>query len=100
MLDQGAPAGLRHFTCKFSHRVPLVQCPSEVIIKKTYKSAYAAFTLSFFFLPYRFAGYLHLSHSKRFMHMRPPSKKTFVQLPLTSGIHTFAAKTLLGANSP
>ena len=34
MLDQGAPAGLRHFTCKFSHRVPLVQCPSEVIKKK------------------------------------------------------------------
>ena len=29
-----------------------------------------------------------------------PSKKSFVQLPLTSGIHTFAAKTLLGANSP
>ena len=73
--------------------------PSEVI-KKTYKFAYAAFTLSFFFLPYRFAGYLHLSQSKRFMHMRPPSKKSFVQLPLTSGIHTFAAKTLLGANSP
>ena len=24
-----------------------------------------------FFLPYRFAGYLHLSQSKRFMHMRP-----------------------------
>ena len=24
----------------------------------------------FFFLPYRFAGYLHLSQSKRFMHMR------------------------------
>ena len=29
----------------------------------------------FFFLPYRFAGYLHLSQSKRFMHMRPPSQK-------------------------
>jgi hypothetical protein len=69
------------------------------VIKKPYKFAYAAFTLSFF-LPYRFAGYLHLSQSKRFMHMRPPSKKSFVQLPLTSGIHTFAAKTLLGANSP
>jgi hypothetical protein len=53
-----------------------------------------------FFLPYRFAGYLHLSQSKRFMHIRPPSKISFVLLPLTSGIHTFAAKTLLGANSP
>ena len=33
---------------------------SEVIKKKPYKFAYAAFTLSFF-LPYRFEGYLHLS---------------------------------------
>jgi hypothetical protein len=68
------------------------------VIKKPYKFAYAAFTLSFFL--HRFAGYLHLSQSKRFMYMLPPSKKSFVQLPLTSGIHTFAAKTLLGANSP
>ena len=74
--------------------------PAYEVIKKPRINLLMPLSPYRFFLPYRFAGYLHLSQSKRFMHMRPPSKKSFVQLPLTSGVHTFAAKTLLGANSP
>jgi hypothetical protein len=28
VLDQGVPAGLQHFTCKFSHRMTFVKRPS------------------------------------------------------------------------
>jgi len=38
VLDQGPPAALRHFTCKFSHKVALVKYPSAVGTKSASRS--------------------------------------------------------------
>ena len=38
MLDQGAPAGPQHFTCKFSREVALVKCPSAFRLRRLARS--------------------------------------------------------------
>ena len=34
MLDQGAPSGAQHFSCKFSHKMALVTCPGAFRLRR------------------------------------------------------------------